>query len=143
MDLPFEAICNKGAVFLWKDYRFFDGEEKDKFIVILSKDNSLDPVLLILTTSQIENYKRIQRLYLETFTIRKGDYNWFNKDTLLDFSKIAEHKKEELSAAFKVGKLRYCGALNNNHLKEINDIVYKSEIIEEYKIERIVGIITP
>lgn len=138
MDLPFEAICNKGAVFLWKDYRFFDGEEKDKFIVILSKDNSLDPVLLILTTSQIENYKRIQRLYLETFTIRKGDYNWFNKDTLLDFSKIAEHKKEELSAAFKAGKLRYCGALNNKHLKEINDIVYKSEIIEEYKIERIV-----
>ncbi len=93
VDLPFDAICIKGAIFLWKDYRFFDGEEKDKFIIILSKDNFIDPILLILTTSQIENYKRIRRLHLETYTIRTGEYNWFSKDTLLDFSKIIEHEK--------------------------------------------------
>lgn len=138
VDLPFDAICIKGAVFLWKDYRFFDGEEKNKFIIILSKDNSFDPVLLILTTSQIENYKRIRRLHLETYTIKAGEYSWFSKDTLLDFSKIIEHKKEELSSAYHAGKLQYCGILKDNHLKEIDELVYKSEIIEEYKIERIV-----
>ncbi|MEK6583144.1 MAG: hypothetical protein AABY50_04205 [Nitrospirota bacterium] len=138
VDLPFDAICIKGAVFLWRDYRFSDGEEKDKFVIILSKDNSLDPVLLILTTSQIENYKRIKRLHIETYTIRTGEYTWFPKETLLDFSKIIGHNKEELSSAYGVGKLKYCGALKDSHLKEIDDIVYKSEIIEEYKIERIV-----
>lgn len=138
VDLPFDAICIKGAVFLWEDYRFPDGEEKDKFVVILSKDNSIDPVLLILTTSQIENYKRILRLHLETYIIRAGEYKWFPKDTLLDFSKIVEHKKEELSSAYGAGNLRYCGVLKSSHLQEIDDVVYKSVIIEEYKIERIV-----
>lgn len=138
VDLPFDVVCIKGTVFLWKDYRFPDGEEKDKFIIILSKDNSIEPVLLILTTSQIENYKRIQRLHLETYTVRAGEYGWFPKDTLLDFSKIIEHKKEELSSAYQAGKLQYCGILKDNHLKEIDELVYNSMIIEEHKIKRIV-----
>jgi hypothetical protein len=138
VDLPFDAICIKGAVFLWKDYRFSDGVEKNKFVVILSKNNSIDPVLLILTTSQLENYKRIRRLHLETYIIPTGEYDWFPKDTLLDFSKIIEHKKEELLAAYSVGALKYCGILKDKHIEEINALVYKSEIIEEHKIERIV-----
>ncbi len=138
VNLPFDAVCIKGAVFLWKDYRFSDGEEKDKFLLILSKDNSLDPVLLILTTSQIESYKRIRRLHLETYIFKKGEYNWFTKDTLLDFSRIIEHKKEELAFAYQKGRLMYCGVLKSDHLKEIDDLVYKSMIIEDYKIERIV-----
>ena len=138
VSLPFDAICIKGAVFLWKDYRFPDGEEKDKFIVILSKDNSIDPVLIILTTSQTENYQKIRRLHLEIYTILPGAYNWFTKDTIIDFSRIIEHKKEDLSAAYKNGRLHYCGVLKTKHLQEIDELVYKSEIIEEYKIERIV-----
>jgi hypothetical protein len=138
VSLPFDAVCIKGAVFLWKDYRFSDGEEKDKFIVILSKDNSIDPVLIILTTSQIQNYKKIRRLHLETYTITQGNYAWFFKDTLIDFSRIIEHKKEELAVAYRNGRLHYRGILKTEHLQEINELVYNSEIIEEHKIERIV-----
>lgn len=136
--MPFDVVCIKGAVFLWKDYRFPDGEEKDKFSIILSKDNSVVPVLLLLTTSQIESYKRIRRLHLETYVIKTGEYNWFTKDTLLDFSRIIEHKKEELASAYQKGRLMYRGILKSDHLKEIDDLVYKSMIIEDYKIERIV-----
>jgi hypothetical protein len=138
VELPFDAICVKGAIFFWKSYKFSDGEQQDKFVVVLSKDNSLDPILLTLTTSQLDNYQRIKRLYLEVYVIKKGEYSWFYKDTLLDFSKIIEHNKAELSLAYQQGTLEYRGVLKDNHLKEIEDIIYRSEIIEEEKIERIV-----
>jgi hypothetical protein len=138
--LPFQLICVKGAVFLWIDYKFTDGEERNKYIIILSKDNRIEPILLVLTTSKVKEFYKLNRaLYTEYYTISANEYEWFSKDTLLDFSKIISYKINELSSAYEADCLRYIGTLKEKHLKEIDEIIYKSEIIEDYKIEKIVS----
>jgi len=51
IDLPFEMICKKGAIFHWNNYKFPDGETQNKFLIILNFNDKYILHILITNSS--------------------------------------------------------------------------------------------
>ena len=80
-----------GDVFLCKDFRFLEGEIRDKLFVVLNNPKESEPLLGIITTSQSDRYIGAQQGCNEKLRVFYTPCKWqtcFDVDTYIQMPRI-------------------------------------------------------
>lgn len=147
-DNPFEKffqkqgfLFSKGSVFHCKQYEFSSEFSKDKYILFLSDKQINQNNIIVLPTSQTEQYIG------NAFSIRDNQYiitiekdtipNIFPKRTIIDLSKITTRDTKYFFYKHDADELKYKGKLPDSILQQIDKIIPNIETLEEEIIEAI------
>ena len=68
--------------------------------------------------------------------IKKGQSNFFKKDTILDFKNIKIESEDKINKAFNNGNFTYIGNLEKKILMKINTVIQNAETLSP-KIKKI------
>jgi len=137
-----EEILQQGHLVLIEDYQFQDGSDsKDKFLIVLNRNNEFAYIIHTLTTSQnklnlpSDNFGCSVVGNIPYFFIQKGielgkNKFSFNKDTFIFFRNNV--RKENLSSFLKYNEnnLILKEKLPNSFLKRLMKCMLKSNFID-------------
>ena len=134
----------RGSVFMWFQYTFEDGSQKDKYIITLNcniKNSNLntfknDYIYAVLTTSQYKkHYENNSDNMIDVVIVNKGECRFFKEEkTIIDLKKIIFKETESFKKAIKDEKLKFLGLLEPDILKKIeNEVEEAFTISSEYK----------
>jgi len=132
MLLPLGVVLRRGAVFLYPRFPHLSdpslsGQTKAKYLVILSSSPLDDPVFYVLTTS--EKPKHLTSPLKDDFmTIEGGKYSFFPKETIINVAQAGEFSfdREELEALYDAGELVYQGALDDQDIAMLLQMIQRS-----------------
>lgn len=119
--------------------RFKDGREKQKYLVILNYDVSKDPILFVLTTSQLEFYNKNPHFNKDIIRIRAGSISFFSKETIINCREIHRIARDKLKESFRDNILQIEGELPQEMLNDMDKIIEKSFFISPADKELILG----
>ncbi|MFH1441949.1 MAG: hypothetical protein ABIH18_07930 [Candidatus Omnitrophota bacterium] len=137
-DPHFDQQFKRGVV-IKTPIRFKDGKEKYKYIIILNYDISKDPVVFVLTTSQLEFYDKHPHFNKEIIRIKSGESSIFPKETIINCREVYKITKDKLKKNFRNNILQIEGELTQEILDNINKIIEKSFLISCADKELILG----
>ena len=146
MDIPAEISdsvfdqtpIKKGAI-IKTEYRFPNGRERQKFFIILNKHPQEDPLVCVITTSQIDFYIKNPKFNNDTLTIAANSISCFNKDTVVDCRQIYALTKNSVKVAFSKNTLTFAGELPDHLIEKIDDIIKTSLVISTTDKKKILG----
>lgn len=146
MDIP-PGICSaafddqeikKGTIIRLK-FRFPNGTERFKFFVVLNKALQDNPLLCVITTTKLDFYFRNAQFNPDTLTIAAGVISCFSQDTLLDCRQIKSFEREVVKNQFLAGDMTFEGALSQDLIEKIDDVVRGSRLIAPVYKKKILG----
>jgi len=137
-DPLFNEKFERGAV-VKTIFRCKDGKDKYKFFIILNKDITIDPILFILTTSQLEFYNKNPHFNKDIIRIPAGTLSFFSKETIINCREIHKIPKDKLRENFKNSILQIEGKLPENIINDIDKIIEKSFLVSPKDKEAILG----
>ncbi len=119
---------------LIKDFPFLDHTtQKNKYVVVLNKDNSSEPVIYILPTSKTEKYKELRKKH-HYFIIKANESKCFPIDTVLDFNQVKSMTFEDLENLYNTNKTSVIGYLEKNIILKIDTYIDKCKTLsDEFK----------
>lgn len=137
-----DEILQQGHLLLIEDYQFQDGNgSKDKFLIVLNRNDEFAYIIHILTTSQnklnlpSDNFGCLVSGNIPYFFIQKnielGERNFsFDKDTFIFFRNNV--RKENISSFLKYNEnsLILKEKLSNSFLKRLLKCMLKSDFID-------------
>lgn len=85
-------MLKKGGIYHIKDFKFENGESKNKYAIILSSNDTFIDILFTLTTSLVEKYK--QKLPQDDFYIIPAGKYCFSKETMIIVTRIEKFTLE-------------------------------------------------
>lgn len=137
-DPHFDQQFKRGIV-VKTPVRFKDGREKHKYLVILNYDVSKDPILFVLTTSQLEFYNKNPHFNKDIIRIRAGSISFFSKETIINCREIHRIARDKLKESFRDNILQIEGELPQEMLNDVDKIIEKSFFISTADKELILG----
>lgn len=129
----------KRGIIVKTPVRFKDGREKYKFLIILSHDVSNDPVLFVLTTSQLEFYDKNPHFNKDIIRIKAGSISFFPKETVINCREVHRIARDKLKGSFRDNILQIEGELPQEMLNDVDKIIEKSFFISPADKELILG----
>ena len=125
----------RGEVIFSRKFKFSDGGESKKFLIVLNEGSAERPHLVLLTTSQQWNRKLLPGCYAkENYFVIKEKGDWFDKTTWVLFDPIIEYSfKKELEEHFK-NNLETKTILKEDTIRAIINCLKQSEDITPYQI---------
>lgn len=133
MDLPLEAIFQKGAVFHSK---IFSDIDHGKFFVVIKLEEDL--VAYFYINSEIPEFlKRRPELFELQLLLRQCNYPFLRYDSFLDAKELKFYSKEELLNSFKNKKTKFVDELKREDLELLlekcnNSKLYTAREKEKY-----------
>lgn len=137
-DPHFDQQFKRGIV-VRTPVRFKDGREKQKYLVILNYDVSKDPILFVLTTSQLEFYNKNPHFNKDIIRIRSDSISFFSKETIINCREIHRIARDKLKESFRDNILQIEGELPQEILNNMDKIIEKSFFISPADKELILG----
>lgn len=128
----------RGEVIFSRKFKFSDGGEAKKFLIVLNEGSTDHPHLLLLASSQQWNRKLLPGCYAkENYFVIKEKSDWFDKATWVLFDPIIEYSfKKELEEHFK-NNLETTTILREETIRAIINCLTQSEDITPYQISLI------
>ena len=129
------------GVYHWEDYRFSDGNSKNKYWIALvckiihPKTGSEHVIPSLIPTSQWEKYNSRPQWLIDTVVIRPGESRFFSKKTILDLKNIQWVKEETICYALKQGKLTYLGTLESDIVKKVENAIRNADTLSPKDIK--------
>lgn len=145
MEIP-EEICDvvfdqspikKGTV-IKTDYQF-RGKNHKKYFIVLNKDPQENPLVCVITTSQLDFYIKNSLVSADTLTIAPNYIPCFDKPTVVDCSQIYRLTKEQIKTSFLNKAVTFAGELPEDLIEKIDDIVRSSRLITGVDKKKILG----
>ncbi|MBF0388250.1 MAG: hypothetical protein HQL20_10460 [Candidatus Omnitrophica bacterium] len=136
MDIP-ESISNsavdnhqikKGTIIKLK-YRFSSGNDRFKFFVVLNKISRPDPLVCVITTSQISFYLKNAQFNADVLTIAPNAVPCFVKDTVVDCRQIYRLSMVSIRDSFSKGDMTFEGDLPETLVEKIDAVIRGSRLI--------------
>ena len=100
MDIPdgvydafFEKYPIKKGTIIRTEYRFINNIVRQKFFIVVNKSPHEDPLVCIITTSQIDFYIKNPQFNCDTLTIAPNLISCFDKVTVVDCRQTYCHPK--------------------------------------------------
>lgn len=137
-DPVFDQSLERGTV-VKTLFRCKDGKERYKFFVILNNDISKDPIIFILTTSQLDFYNKNPHFNPDIIRILPGGVNFFLKETIINCREVFKVTKEKLKENFRNNILQVEGKLPKDILDNVDKIIEKSFFVSSSDKELILG----
>lgn len=122
---------DKGAILFHSKFRFIDGEEGEKLLIILNNPNpAKEPYLVCRVTSQGKNKPRARGCHEErSLFFLPGGQDFFEKDTWIQLHEIFSFNASELLQDHFGGKLRELGKLDDLTIRQLMNCIRKIEDI--------------
>ena len=116
-----------------------DGREKPKYYIIVSSSKEADPLIFVISTSQLDFYNRNPRFNTEILRISVGLIDCFSLDTIIDCTRVYRMPRWKLKKNYQENILRFCGELSTGYLSQIDNIIKKSRLISNRNKKLILG----
>lgn len=145
IDIP-DDVCNdafdkelkRGSV-VKTLFRFPDGTEKFKHLIILNSDIAKDPIVFVLTTSQLDFYDKHPQFNRDIIRIPAQKIKFFPKETVINCREAADLPMRVIKSNFVKNRLRFEGDLPTDILQDIDDIISNSFYISPAYKKLILG----
>lgn len=127
----FEIAKNlrKGDILLWKKYKFPDGSQKSKYLLLLSDCIKGKFYIYILPTSKVGFYKnpssQTDILWLPANQIRH-----FPLDTVIDLKQYQYERASQIGEGLYDNTLKRIGRLPDNVIKRIDNTVKSAKTLD-------------
>ena len=135
IDLPkhltnglFDKELKRGSV-LKTIVRGDDGKPHRKYLVILNKDISKDPIVFVFTTSKSDFYNKNPSFNRDMTKVTPREVSFFQKETIINCRKVHRISAQKLKINFQKGRLEFSGNLLPELMREIDNIVLHSFFI--------------
>jgi hypothetical protein len=129
----------RGSVFIWFQYTFEDGSQKDKYIITLNcniKNSNINTfknnhIYAVLTTSKYKkHYENNSNNMIDVVIVNKDECRFFKEEkTVIDLKKIILKETENFEKAIQDNRLKFLGLLEPDIFKKI-----ENEIEEAFTI---------
>ena len=129
------------GVYHWEDYRFSDGNSKNKYWIALvckiihPKTGSEHLIPSLIPTSQWEKYSSRPQWLIDTVVIEPGESQFFSKKTILDLKNIQWVSIESVLNALQQGKLTYKGTLEEDIRQKVEDAIRNAYTLSPREIK--------
>jgi hypothetical protein len=145
IDLPkkltngaFDNQLERGSV-LKTLLRGGNGKEHLKYLVVLNRDISRDPIVFVLTTSKLDFYNKHPEFNRDIIRIIPPKVSFFSKKTIINCREVHRMPKETLKINYQKGRLEFAGILLQELLQQIDNIVLRSFYIPNSDKKLILG----
>lgn len=125
-----ESLIRKGTI-VKTEYQFSNGEKREKFFIILNKFAKEDPLVCVITTSQLDFYIRNLKFNDDALTIAANTIPCFNKDTVVDCRQIYCLTRKSVREALLKNGFKFVGELPDYLIEKIDAIVCDSRFISK------------
>jgi hypothetical protein len=119
--------------------QFPDGTQRYKYFIAISRNIQKDPLIFVITTSNIDFYLRFPRFNNDAISIAANVISFFPKDTVIDCRQIYQFFREVLKQRFRENLLQFTGQMPEEFLDKIDQVVRQSKLISENQKKLILG----
>ncbi len=120
------ANLRKGDVLFWRAFDFEDGKSPlSKYLLFLSDCLAGEIFIFVLPTSQKHKYFGLhaRRDTVDIIRIRKGEVEFFKKETIIDLKKCEPVSVEKMAKVYGEKILKKVGTLPINVMQRIDQAV--------------------
>lgn len=135
-----DKLLSRGAVLYYLETRLDDPDRSQrwKYAVVVNHRLPGDPILFFLATSNPAFYADGE-YDANILRVPVGSYNFLSKESIFDMKVVGKKPAKAFQALHDDGKCRRVGELSEEHLREIDDKVWLSDLIPLRDIEAITG----
>jgi len=127
-DLAYPKLFKRGALLYQELKTELETGPRNKYMVVVSIDDKDKPVLVALTTSQVEKFR--SRVRVPGFIgIAKDETDLFAKDTIVDCRKLHERTREKMIRDYESEDLEYKGTIPDHLMGRIDQALYSAETL--------------
>lgn len=137
-DNIFERELKRGTV-IRTQYRFPDGSTRNKYLIVLNRNVGGPTIIFVLTTSQMEFYKKYPQFNPDILVLSAGTVSFFAKETVIDCRQVHKLSRDQLKRNFQGGLLQFAGVLPFEHLTGLDRIIRRSRFISSDDKKHILG----
>ena len=134
----FDKELKRGSV-IKTLFRCHDGKDRFKHFIILNNDLSQDPIVFILTTSQLEFYDKHPHFNKDIVRVDSAAVNFFPKETIISCRDVYKIQKDILKKNFQSNSLKFVGELPETILQEIDTIIKRSFLVSNNDKKLVLG----
>ncbi len=131
MILPNSLLIKRGVILHSTIFEYID---HGKFFVIIGEDEE-NYIGLFFINSNINYFNHKQELFEMQYPLLKRDYEFLDYDSFLCCTEITKLNKKKLSDSFSSKVSEYKGALQQEHLDAVLNLVRKSKLFTDEEKE--------
>lgn len=118
---------------------FPDGSQRYKYFIVVSKDIHIDPIVFVITTSNIDFYLQHPTFNNDAISIAANTISFFSKDTVVDCRQIFSFRREALKRNFRDNLLQFAGQMPQEFMERIDEVIRQSKLIAKNQKKLILG----
>ncbi len=119
------SSLKRGDILVWKNYKFSDGTQKTKRVLLLSDCIDGKAIIVVLPTSQLQYYVNDlnQTAMMDTICFLANESASFEKDTVIDLKNIDILRVSNVEAVSHRGGVFQRDSLDEKSMAKILDVV--------------------
>jgi len=118
----------KGDILFWRKYKFSNGNQKNKYILILSNCINGKYYVYTMPTSQVDFYKN-PRNKIDTIWLRANQVKQFPLNTVVDLKHFFLGRASLIGEKLYDNTLEIVGKLPNNIVYQIDGVVRNAKTL--------------
>jgi len=135
-EIQLKATIKPGSVYYFVEESFRKTKEPHFFVVINHDPIENNIILLVYSSSMIENVKKRRRDCPDTLVeVKKEQYEDFTKDSIFDCNEVLDKTMGKLVNKLENNKLKFKSEIDLSIVEKLREAVCKSEIVEDWIIE--------
>jgi hypothetical protein len=119
--------------------QFPDGSQRYKYFIAISRDIHIDPIIFVITTSNIDFYLKFPKFNNDAISIAAKTISFFQKDTVIDCRQIHQFSREILKQRFRENLLQFTGEMPKEFLDKIDQVIRQSKLLPKNQKKLILG----
>lgn len=132
-DILTDKVIGRGCIL---HYSGFEGIDHGKFFVVLGVYDNILVGFSFINSNINRNVIRTQEQLELQFPILHTDYPFLTHASFICASDIEQYSFQYLISAYRVGKIKYMGELNAEHLDQLLEACRNSRIISNIDKKR-------
>lgn len=134
-EIQIRSTIKEGSVYYFSDNEL-NSKEPHYFIVLNHNPKNEEILLLVCSTTKINERKKIRKLFKNTLVeISKRDYSDFKYDSIIDCNIIFPRTIEEIISKLKSDDLKIKKEMDSAIIEKLREAVCQSPVIEQCYIE--------
>ena len=128
---------SQGSVLHVKGFSTRGHPPKNKFCVILGKENPSGKILAFLISSQAQ-YAEQSEFCNEIVTIANGAVHFLSQESFIQCFSLERLDSEKLADGYERGAIQHKGKISKKYLYRIKETVKNSKLLTQQEIESVI-----
>lgn len=134
----FDGEIKKGTI-VKTNLLCHDGIERPHYFITLSPDTNNDPLVFVISTTQLKFYNDHPFFNKEIVRIPVGQVECLTLESIIDCRKLTKIARNKLQESYRQGLLIFCGIMPAEIMAQIETIVKESRFIPNNDKKLILG----